>query len=71
MPNWPCFGLTYARFESKFIFLRAERKLYMSGGLSCTTKSFQIELRLANQIGVLVSFIAVGGLLRRSGRGGG
>ena len=31
-----------------FIMLRAKRKFFMRGELSRTTKSLQIELRLAN-----------------------
>ena len=34
--------------KSLFIMLRASRELFMCGELSRTTKSFQIELRLAN-----------------------
>ena len=44
LPNLPYSGLNYARFE-KFN-LNAE--LFMHGKLSRATKSFQIELRLAN-----------------------
>ena len=41
-----------------FILLRALRELFMRGELSRTTKSLQIELRLANQIG-RINFVQV------------
>ena len=48
MPNLPCFGLDYARFEEFIRNAESERELFMRGKLSRTTKSFQIDLRLAD-----------------------
>ena len=43
-------------YKNLFILLRAQRDLLMCGKLSRLTKTFQIELRIANQIGRLILY---------------
>ena len=53
MPNWPCSGLNYARFEEFIHINDSVTRIIYAWRITPYNKMLQIELRLANQIGLI------------------